>query len=242
MKTLMVFDFDHTIVDDNCDTWVIQSTPNKCLPVSLAKTYQKGRWTEYMGRVMSYIGDQNVTPESIRSVMTTIPFTDGMVELFTFISRHKNDIECIIISDANTLFIDWVLQGAGIRPAFDKVFSNPGSIDSRGYVTVQCYHSHDCIKCPINMCKRKILEDFLEHQDKAGVKYARTIYIGDGGNDLCPLKCMREEDIAMPRKGFTLERLLLAGVETKDGTPLKPRVLAWSSATEILNELKALIQ
>ena len=24
MKTLMVFDFDHTVVDDNSDTWVIR--------------------------------------------------------------------------------------------------------------------------------------------------------------------------------------------------------------------------
>lgn len=238
----MVFDFDHTIVDENCDTWVIRSTPDKRLPESLKKTYEKGRWTEYMGRVMSYVGDQAVTPESIRSVMHTIPFTDGMVELFTFISGHKNDIDCIIISDANTLFIDWILDAAGIRPAFDKVFSNPASIDNRGYVTVQCYHSHNCVKCPINMCKRKILEDFIEAQDKAGVEYKWTIYAGDGSNDLCPLKSMREGDIAMPRKGYTLERLLLAGVATKDGTALKPRVQAWTSATEILSELKALIQ
>ncbi|XP_041936510.1 pyridoxal phosphate phosphatase PHOSPHO2 [Alosa sapidissima] len=242
MKTLMVFDFDHTIVDENCDTWVIRSTPDKRLPDWLAKTYQKGRWTEYMGRVMSYIGDQGVTSESIRSVMHTIPFTDGMVELFTFISGHKNDIDCIIVSDANMVFIDWILEGAGLRQAFDKVFSNPASVDSRGYVTVQCYHSHTCAKCPINMCKRKILEDFIATQDKMGVQYARTIYVGDGGNDLCPLKAMREEDIAMPRKGYTLERLVLAGVVTEDGTPLKPRVLVWTSATEILNELKAVMQ
>ncbi|XP_063067859.1 pyridoxal phosphate phosphatase PHOSPHO2 [Engraulis encrasicolus] len=242
MKTLIAFDFDHTIVDDNCDTWVIQSTPDKCLPDSIKKSYQKGRWTEYMGRVMSYIGDQAVTPEAIRSVMNTIPFTDGMVELFTFIAGHKNDIDCIIISDANTLFIDWVLEGAGLQPAFDKVFSNPGSIDTRGYITVQCYHSHECVKCPINMCKKKILEEFLEDQNKLGIKYSRTIYVGDGSNDLCPLKCMREEDIAMPRKGFTLERLLQAGVESKEGTLLKPRVVVWSSATEILSELKAVIQ
>lgn len=240
MKTLMVFDFDHTIVDENCDTWVIRSTPDNRLPESLSKSYQRGRWTEYMGRVMSYIGDQGITPEAMQSVMQTIPFTDGMVELFTFIAGHKDVIDCIIISDANTVFIDWILEGAGIRPAFDKVFTNPANIDNRGYVTVQCYHSHTCVKCPVNMCKKKILEDFLEAQEKMGLQYKRTIYVGDGGNDLCPLKSMREADIAMPRKGYTLERLALAS--TADGNALKPRILVWTSATEILNELKALIQ
>lgn len=237
----MAFDFDHTIVDENCDTWVIRSTPDKRLPESLEKSYVKGRWTEYMHRVMTYIGDQAVNPEAIRTVMHSIPFTDGMVDLFTFISEHKNDIDCIIISDANTLFIDWILEGAGIRPAFDKVYSNPAVVDSRGYVQVQCYHSHSCAKCPINMCKRKILEDYIDAQVKVGVEYDRTIYIGDGGNDLCPLKCMRPGDLAMPRKGYTLERLLLSGAKGEDGTELKPRILSWSSATEILEELKALI-
>ncbi|KAK7913184.1 hypothetical protein WMY93_013395 [Mugilogobius chulae] len=69
MKTLMVFDFDHTVVDDNSDTWVIRCLPGETLPDSVKKTYRKGHWTEFMGNVMKYLGEQNVTPDQIRSVM-----------------------------------------------------------------------------------------------------------------------------------------------------------------------------
>ncbi len=139
MKTLVVFDFDHTIVDDNSDTWVIRSTPEQTLPDWLKKSYQKGLWTEYMGRVLTYIREQSVQPEHMRAVMESIPFTDGMTELLTFISESKKDIDCIIISDSNSIFIDWVLRASGLKSAIDGVFTNPASIDARGYMSVRCF-------------------------------------------------------------------------------------------------------
>lgn len=81
----MVFDFDHTVVDDNSDTWVIKyvdtfpvlfitslSTedvfilfflnlrclPDQRLPDTVRRSYP-GQWTEYMGRVMRYIGESS---------------------------------------------------------------------------------------------------------------------------------------------------------------------------------------
>ncbi|KAM4603051.1 pyridoxal phosphate phosphatase PHOSPHO2 [Polymixia lowei] len=241
MKALVVFDFDYTVVDDNSDTWVIRCLPDQALPDSLKNSYQKGHWTEYMGRVMSYIGDQAVNPDTVRNVMETIPFTDGMTELLTFISEHKSAVDCIVISDSNTMFIDWILRAAGLQSAVDRVFTNPAKINKQGYMEVQCYHSHDCARCPINLCKRKVLEMYLSEQSKRGVEYQRMFYAGDGGNDLCPTSCMRGQDVVMPRKGFTLERLL-AKLQGQEDHTLRARVVAWSSGTEILEELKATVQ
>ncbi|KAI4830860.1 hypothetical protein KUCAC02_002464 [Chaenocephalus aceratus] len=132
MKTLMVFDFDHTVVDDNSDTWVIRSLPSQTLPDSVKKSYRKGHWTEFMGRVMKYIGEQEVSPDSIRSVMETIPFTAGMKDLLTFISEHKSTIDCIVISDSNSLFIDWIIQASGFHAAIDQVYTNPAKFNELG--------------------------------------------------------------------------------------------------------------
>ncbi|XP_055010698.1 pyridoxal phosphate phosphatase PHOSPHO2 isoform X2 [Boleophthalmus pectinirostris] len=134
MKTLMVFDFDHTVVDDNSDTWVIRCLPGGTLPDSVKNSYRKGHWTEYMGNVLKYIGEQNVTPDQIRSELETIPFTDGMKELLTYISLHKNSIDCIVISDSNTLFIEWILHGSRLQSAVDQVFTNPAHINEQGYM------------------------------------------------------------------------------------------------------------
>ncbi|XP_056135033.1 pyridoxal phosphate phosphatase PHOSPHO2 isoform X2 [Lampris incognitus] len=191
-----------------------------------------------MGRVMSYIGDQAVGPERVRSVMEKIPFTDGMMELLTFIAEHKCNIDCIIISDSNTIFIDWILHAAGIQSAVDQVFTNPAKFNNHGYMEVECYHSHNCTRCPINLCKKKVLEVYLSEQLKCGVDYQRMFYVGDGGNDLCPTFCLRGHDVVMPRKGFTLESLLAKLQSRDENISLRARVISWSSGTEILKELK----
>lgn len=240
MKTLVVFDFDHTLVDDNSDTWVLGCLPDQTLPDPVKNSYQKGRWTEYMGRVMAYIGDRSVTRDQIRRVMETIPFTDGMIELLTFISSHKHAIDCIVVSDSNTLFIDWILQAAGVHAAVDQVFTNPASFDDRGYMVLDCHHSHQCSRCPVNLCKRKVLEDFRCEQRKAGVEYERTFYAGDGGNDLCPSNGLRGTDVVMPRKGFALERLLCRQ-RAQDNGAAQPRVIGWTSGKEILDQLKTCV-
>ncbi|XP_070686086.1 pyridoxal phosphate phosphatase PHOSPHO2 [Pempheris klunzingeri] len=242
MKTLMVFDFDHTVVDDNSDTWVIRCLPDKTLPDSVKNSYRKGHWTEFMGRVMSYIGDQEVSPDRVRSVMETIPFTAGMTDLLTFISEHKSAIDCIVISDSNTMFIDWILRASGLQAAVDQVFTNPAKFNELGRMEVQCYHTHDCDRCPVNLCKKQVLELYLSQQSDGGVEYERIFYVGDGGNDLCPTSCLRGPDVVMPRKGYTLEKLLARLEGQADNTPLKAKVVAWSSGIDVLEELKASMQ
>ncbi|KAF7647375.1 hypothetical protein LDENG_00173250 [Lucifuga dentata] len=239
MKTLMVFDFDHTLVDDNSDTWVVRCLPGQTLPDYLRNSYRKGHWTEFMGRVMKYIGEQEVSPDRVRSVMETIPFTAGMTDLLTFISEQKSSIECIIISDSNIMFIDWILHAAGVHSAVDQVFSNPATFNERGHMEVECYHSHDCSRCPVNLCKKKVLEAYLKEQAKGGVEYERIFYVGDGGNDLCPTSCLRGRDVVMPRKGFTLEKLLSKLGGQRENGALRAGVISWSSGADILKELRA---
>nr|XP_006636589.1 PREDICTED: pyridoxal phosphate phosphatase PHOSPHO2 [Lepisosteus oculatus] len=240
MKALVVFDFDHTVVDDNSDTWVVRCVPEQRLPDWLVKTYQKGRWTEYMGRVLSYIGDLGVSEAEMRSLMETIPFTHGMMEVLSFVAQNKDAIDCIIISDSNTVFIDWILRASNVQGAVDRVFTNPAWFDERGRLAVRCFHSHGCAHCPVNLCKRKALEDFLASQLREGVRYRRTVYAGDGGNDLCPAKSLTEGDTVMPRKGYTLDKQLAANARTP--SVLKARVVVWSSGLDILKEISSSVK
>lgn len=178
----------------------------------------------------------------IRNVMETIPLTAGMMDLLTFITENKNTIDCIVISDSNTMFIDWILHAAGLQAAVDQVFSNPSKFNELGYMEVQHYHSHDCNRCPINLCKKKVLEIYLSEKSNGGVEYERIFYVGDGGNDLCPTSCLRGQDVVMPRKGFTLEKLIAKLEAKEENTSLRARVVAWSSGTDILQELRASMQ
>lgn len=183
-------------------------------------------------------GDQGISPDGVRGVMETIPLTSGMTELLTFISKNKSTIDCIVISDSNSIFIDWILKAAGLQEAVDLVFTNPAWFNESGFMEVECYHSHDCDKCPINLCKRRVLELYVSDQTESGTPYERVIYVGDGGNDLCPTSFLREHDVVMPRKGYTLEKLL-AKLKTQEGDPsVGAEVIVWSSGSDILQALK----
>lgn len=124
----------------------------------------------------------------------------------------------------------------------DRVFTNPAKINELGYMEVQCYHSHDCKQCPLNLCKKKVLELYLTERFNGGVEYDRIFYVGDGGNDLCPTSSLRGHDVAMPRKGYTLEKLLNKLEKEGENASLRPKVISWSSGTDILEELQASLQ
>ncbi|XP_014344913.1 pyridoxal phosphate phosphatase PHOSPHO2 [Latimeria chalumnae] len=239
MKTLLVFDFDHTLIDDNSDTWVVKCASEEKLPDWLKNSYKKGYWTEYMGQVLHYLGDQGIQESKMRSVMATIPYTKGMSELLKFIGQNKELFDCVIISDSNTVFIDWILKAANVHDVPDKVFTNPAAFDDRGYLNVQCFHLHNCSTCPVNLCKRKVLDSFIQDQLHQGVQYKNIVYIGDGGNDLCPVKSLKKGDIVMPREGYTLERLM-SRMAAQGFEPLEPSVIIWSSGEQILSHLKYL--
>lgn len=184
-------------------------------------------------------GEQEVSPDRLRSVMETIPLTAGMADLLAFILEHKRAVDCIVVSDSNAMFIEWILQAAELRAAVDRVFTNPARVNEQGRVEVRPHHSHDCKRCPVNLCKRKVLELYLaEHRDRGG-EYEQIFYVGDGGNDLCPTSCLRKDDVAMPRRGYTLEKLLAQLANQRGSHGLKAKVIPWNTGGDILQELKA---
>ncbi|XP_030065564.1 pyridoxal phosphate phosphatase PHOSPHO2 [Microcaecilia unicolor] len=240
MKFLLVFDFDHTIVDDNSDTWIVNCAPGRKLPDVLRSSYERGKWTEYMGRVFHYLGDQGVRANEMKKMMTAIPFTAGIHELLDFIAHRKHMFDCIIISDSNAVFIDWILKSAGLLGVFDAIFTNPATFDDFGYLVVQNFHAHLCSECPSNLCKRKMLEEFVDVQLQHGVQYTKIVYIGDGGNDLCPIKFLKKNDVAMPREGYELHRRIIQ--MSPEFASVRSYIIVWSTGFEILSYLKLLLE
>lgn len=54
---IMIF---FTIMDFFSFRFFSRCLPNQTLPDAVKSTYKKGYWTEFMGRVMNYIGDNSV--------------------------------------------------------------------------------------------------------------------------------------------------------------------------------------
>ncbi|NXQ45049.1 PHOP1 phosphatase, partial [Catharus fuscescens] len=236
-RFLLVFDFDETIVDENSDDSVLRG---RDLPEPLRHSPEGGSYNEHMRRVLAFLGEQGVSPADFRAVYENIPLSPGMAELFQFLSKHHELLELILISDANTFGIEAKLSAAGLRSLFRKIFSNPASIDRRGFLTLGPYHSHKCPRCPANMCKRKILSEYLRERAQ-DVEFQRVLYVGDGANDFCPSGILRAADVAFPRKGYPMHRLIQESQEKQPGA-FQAAVVPWESATEVARYLQELLR
>ncbi|XP_050388763.2 pyridoxal phosphate phosphatase PHOSPHO2 [Patella vulgata] len=239
-KILLAFDFDHTIIDDNSDIHVIKLAPNGKLPQSIQDQYDDNGWTEYMGTIFKYLFENGINQEDIRTCMHEIRLTDGMEELF---EQAKSDrFESIIISDSNSIFIQFILEKLNLCEIFSEVFTNPAVFDEDGCLTIKHYHTQDyCQLSTINLCKGRILQDFIEMRKKEGIVYSHVVYVGDGSNDLCPGLKLENQDFLCPRKGFSLWKKLnkKKNVQPEIKT-MKAGVVDWDNGRDIKKLLERL--
>ena len=79
------------------------------------------------------------------------------------------------------------------------------------------------------MCKGEELDAYVR-ANGGWEKYEKIVYVGDGGNDYCPMLKMRQGDWGLVRKGYGLDRKL-----QKEGgkAGLKVDVKMWDQAWQI---------
>lgn len=118
-----------------------------------------------------------------------------------------------------------------------QIFTNAAEFDAKGQLLITEYHFQDyCPISAINMCKGRILQDYIAQRCSQGQKFEKIVYAGDGQNDLCPsLTLSSENDLVCPRKGYSFDKILNKDVDTKN--KIKARIAVWSSGLEILTRL-----
>ncbi|KAM6913857.1 putative phosphatase phospho1 isoform 1-T1 [Lycodopsis pacificus] len=241
-RFLIFFDFDETIVDESSDDVVVQTAPGQHLPAWLKDTYQPGRYNEYMQRVLAYLSEQGVTESDIRGSMEKIPATPGMITLFQFLrTRPPQDFEVVLLSDSNAFFIESWLRRAGARQLFHRIFSNPATFNRDGRLVMRPFHSHDCMRCPNNLCKQVVVREYVARRtQERGRPYQRVFYVGDGANDFCPVLSLGPRDVAFPRRDFPMHRLITEIHEAMPGE-FKAVTVPWSSGEEVVQRLRKLV-
>ncbi|KAG7266374.1 hypothetical protein CRUP_025029 [Coryphaenoides rupestris] len=238
-RFLIFFDFDETIVDETSDDMVVQAAPGQVLPGWLKDTYQPGQYNQYMQRVLAYLAEQGVTESQIRAVMEKLPATPGMLTLLQFLrTRPPHDFEVVMLSDANTFFVEAWLRRAGARPLFHRIFTNPANFNKDGRLVLRPFHSHDCPRCPENMCKRAVLREYVVRRaQERGRPYERVFYVGDGANDFCPATALGPRDVVFPRRDFPMHRLITEMHEAAPGE-FRPVTAPWAGAEEVVQRLR----
>lgn len=240
-RFLFVFDFDETLIAENSDNSVVRAAPLQKLPTSLIKHYRPGFYLEYMQHIVTFLNESGVTEDAIRAAIEQIPASPGGAALLDFLLA-RNDFECVIISDANSYFIETWLRHVGAHKLFTKVFTNPAEFDTNGRLILRPFHSHSCPKCPDNMCKQVILRDYMsERANEQGEPFQKVFYIGDGENDICPTLALRQKDTVFPRRGFPMHKIIQDLRKTQPGV-YKPAIVPWERGEDVVDFLKKVLQ
>lgn len=200
-SSLIVLDFDHTVVDKNTDTFVWKLGENGTIPDSIKNSEKP--WTELMQDVFDYLFEKGRTPVEILDCIASMKLAPGMQNLL-FNLPENNDI--VIISDSNAVFIQHILEQQGLYDRITHIFTNPANFEDRGRLVVTPYTEQEaCNLCEKNICKWEALKSHVDRVYGTGKVYNRIMYMGDGKNDLCPCLKLSENDTIFARSGFKLE-------------------------------------
>jgi pyridoxal phosphate phosphatase PHOSPHO2 len=127
-RVLIAFDFDHTIIDDNSDTYIQRLAPNGGkIPEEITKLYSSRGWTKFMSEVFKYLRSNGTNQTQLLDCVAEIPLVNGMLELLTYLTPSEKEdaaavqtvqeqmvvYDAIIISDSNSVcqvYLSCILQ------------------------------------------------------------------------------------------------------------------------------------
>ena len=217
------------MIDTDSDHHVVkQLLPDgEELVKKLIKTMQ---WTDVMHHMMGVVHSKGHGPQVVQKCLAEVKMPADMLEALRYLKQSPH-CETVIISDANNIFIEEILQANNVRHLIDHIITNKAVFDDQGRMHITRYLAetdppHGCKigTCAVNMCKGKELEAYLYKQaiskDPKNVEllnsgktdiftdYQQVMYVGDGRNDFCPITRLRPTDTACVRKNRDLENIL----------------------------------
>ncbi|OVA11338.1 Phosphatase PHOSPHO-type [Macleaya cordata] len=229
---VVVFDFDHTIIDCDSDDWIFDHFGVTKLFNELLLTMS---WNSCVDWMMKEIQTQGRTIQEIAECLKRVPLHTHIITAIK--SAHALGCDLRIVSDANVFFIETILKHYGLLEYFSEINTNPSFIDEQGRLRILPFTSfpHGCtVSCPTNMCKGKIIERIRASSFGEGKK--QLVYIGDGKGDFCPSLKLREGDYVMPRKNYPVWELICS-----NSLLIKAEIHEWRDGDELEHKLLRLL-
>uniref|UniRef100_A0A7S4BEG8 Uncharacterized protein n=1 Tax=Chrysotila carterae TaxID=13221 RepID=A0A7S4BEG8_CHRCT len=230
--TLVVWDFDWSLVNENSDTFVIhQLDPSGKIWAEARKLRKEQgvQWTQLMDWAVGALQDAGHSVEAMRTAQSRIPVLRGALEAVRLSAAAG--AEQRVLSDANELYINWILEAIGIAPSFSAVETNGASVDATGRLRVSPHQPttqpHGCPLCPANLCKGAVIERWLASFETR----PRVIYVGDGGGDFCAVTKLAADDVLLARQA-PHDRLLAKVKQPPEGYAVAAKVFEWSEADD----------
>ncbi|KAG0891371.1 hypothetical protein G6F34_011742 [Rhizopus arrhizus] len=171
-------DLLRSLIEQDSDYWTIYNlSPELWLEVK--RNENSMQWTDLMDYALCKLQDDGIAINDIAQNLKTIPFSQEMRNVL--MDLKSKEIPVILLSDANTFYIETILTAYDVRDCVTQIITNPAYIDEKGRLRVQRYilasdPQHNCTNpCSVNICKGKELDMLLK-------KYGpleKVAYIGD---------------------------------------------------------------
>ncbi|TPX71042.1 hypothetical protein CcCBS67573_g06304 [Chytriomyces confervae] len=237
VKILAAFDFDFTLVDNDSDHFVFDKL-SPTLRKKMSELQSSVQWTDLMHLLLGELNASGVSKADIIQLLGQIEFNPAILKMFETIKNAGGDI--IVVSDANTVYIDEILKAKEAKNArhyVSELVTNPGTWDDAGRLHVARRVSppatHGCPSiCSLNLCKGTEMQKRMS-------EYDIVLYGGDGKNDYCPMTKLGEKDFALARRGHSLEKLISGDDTYEKG--IKANLLWWNEADEMLAHVEGIL-
>ena len=227
-KYLAAFDLDNTIIDM---VDIEEAEKNFYSDGKVPQyRYEIKSCDEYRQFVHDTLNERHLTKSQVLSIWDsyysqTYSVIKGMDQVLKALHR---DHDIIIISDSNTFHATHLLKLFGLYQYVSAVFSRPLTLKENGQLVPSDLKADWKAPCQYggrNVCKGQVLMDY------AGDNYEKILYTGDGTNDFCPSMNLSGNALVMPRKGYSLEKLL-------HFSNCQAEVKTWNDGYEIISFLQ----
>lgn len=196
----IIWDFDHSMIDVNSDTFVPEEL--EAGRTSKIRAYSSGGmpWTTVMATTMVELHAGGATAAEVTAAAGRVPMSPAVERAIRH--AHAHGASQHVLSDANSVFISAALEARGLTALFSSVVTNPAAFDSGGCLRISPHHTapHGCPLCPPNLCKGAA----LGAMGLPPAAPARCVYVGDGRGDVCPSLRLRAGDAVLARAGYPL--------------------------------------
>ena len=237
-KTLLIFDFDKTILNDDSFGHIILNTLTK-EELQIIYNNRNENWVDGYNYALKQLKSHGITKEKFNEMLNQISLTQGMSELFNYIKEKKENYDSIILSSNYEYVIKYILNKNNIIDIFLDIITNPSreanQDEKEQFIYVLKKQEHNCKICNPCSCKKNEFKEFCNKHDMNN--YDKVIFICDGFNDFCLAVDLGENDITLMRKNFALYKK----IKSKNfENNLKCKVQAWESGNDIINYLETI--
>ena len=237
-KTLLIFDFDKTILNDDSFGHIILNTLTK-EELQIIYNNRNENWVDGYNYALKQLKSHGITKEKFNEMLNQISLTQGMSELFNYIKEKKENYDSIILSSNYEYVIKYILNKNNIIDIFLDIITNPSreanQDEKEQFIYVLKKQEHNCKICNPCSCKKNEFKEFCNKHDMNN--YDKVIFICDGFNDFCLAVDLGENDLTLMRKNFALYKK----IKSKNfENNLKCKVQAWESGNDIINYLETI--